>query len=92
MGTNSGTTHIKTIFSFLPKIENHFIGNVLCSCDDSVTELFNILDFSTINIVLYKPQKKDFRGVKWGGGEMGRGIVSSYPTIRKLSVLKGTNI
>jgi hypothetical protein len=29
MGTISGTTHIKTIFSFSPGTDRHFIGNVL---------------------------------------------------------------
>jgi hypothetical protein len=39
--TIGGTTHIKTIFSFSPGIGKHFIGNALCSSDDSVTGLIH---------------------------------------------------
>jgi hypothetical protein len=30
MGTISGVTHIKTLFSFFPDIGEHFIGNTVC--------------------------------------------------------------
>jgi len=40
-GTISGTTHIKTIFSFSSGTGKHFIGNALCSSDDSVTHLIH---------------------------------------------------
>jgi hypothetical protein len=55
--TISGTTHIKTIFSFSPGTGKHFIGNALCHSDDSVTQLIHILHFFTIN-VFNKPAEK----------------------------------
>jgi hypothetical protein len=39
MATISGTTNIKTIFSFSPCSGIHFSGNALCSSNDSVTQL-----------------------------------------------------
>jgi hypothetical protein len=50
----AGTTHIKTIFSFLTGTGSHFIGNELCSSDDSVTQLIHILHFLKINNVSLK--------------------------------------
>jgi len=59
-GTISAMTHIKMIFSFSPDTTKHFIGNVLCSCDDSVTELINILYLFMINnIFLQTPRRKN---------------------------------
>jgi hypothetical protein len=54
----SGTTHIKTIFSFLSGTGKHFIGNALSSSKDSVTQLFHIMHFLMINNAFYNPQKK----------------------------------
>jgi hypothetical protein len=53
----SGTTHIKTIFSFSPGTGMRLIGNAFCSSDDSVTQLIHILHFFTINIVFYNTLK-----------------------------------
>jgi hypothetical protein len=38
--TISGTTHFKTIYSSWTGTHEHFIGNALCSFDDSVTQIF----------------------------------------------------
>jgi hypothetical protein len=38
MDTISGTTYIEVVFS-LPGADKHFIGNALCSFDNSVTQL-----------------------------------------------------
>jgi len=67
MGTVSGTTHIKTIFSFSPGTEKHFTGNALCSSDDSVTQLIHNLHFFTLNSVLYKTlqNKRKSRSQIW---------------------------
>jgi len=43
MGTVSGTTHIKTIFSFSPGTGRHLLGNALCRSDDSAIQIVNIL-------------------------------------------------
>jgi hypothetical protein len=59
MGTISGTTHIKTIFSFSPGKGKHFIRNALCSSDDYVIQLSHILHFSSTNYVFYNlPEEK----------------------------------
>jgi hypothetical protein len=81
MGTISGTTHIKTIFSFSPGTGRNLIGNALCNSDDSVTQLIHILHFLTIECVYYKPQKKISSGVK--SGERGdQGIGPPLPSQR----------
>jgi len=49
--------HIKTIFSFCTGTGKHFIGNALCSSDDSVMKLIHILHFLATNIVFYQPLK-----------------------------------
>jgi len=43
MGTISGTTHIKTIYSSLAGIGKNFTGTTLCISDDSVMQLIHIL-------------------------------------------------
>jgi len=58
MDTISGTIYINTIFSFLPCINEHFTGNVLCSSDNSVMQLIHIFHFFMINSVFYKPPEK----------------------------------
>jgi hypothetical protein len=58
MGPISGTTRIKTIFSFSPGTGKHFIGNAFCNSDDSVTQHIHILHFFTTNGVLYKRQEE----------------------------------
>jgi hypothetical protein len=65
MGTISGTTHMKAILSSLPGTGKHFVGNELCSSDDSVTQLIHILQFFKI-FCFTNPQKKISRGVKSG--------------------------
>jgi hypothetical protein len=55
MGTISGKTLFKVIFSFLPGIGKHFIGNSLCSTNIHILHLF------LINNVSYKPLKKKSR-------------------------------
>jgi len=42
VGAITGTTLIKTLFSFSPSIDKHLIGKTLCSSDDSVTQLIHI--------------------------------------------------
>jgi hypothetical protein len=72
MGTISGMTYIKIIFSFLSGTGKHFIGYTLSSSDDSVMQLIHILHFFTINNVFYKLLEEKSRGVKsgeqWGLG------------------------
>jgi len=46
MGTISGTTHLKTIFSFSPATDKHFNGSEPYSSEDSVKQLSHILNFS----------------------------------------------
>jgi hypothetical protein len=58
MGTISGMTHIKMIFSFWTGIGRNFIGNGLCSCDDSVVQLICILCFFTIRSVFSTSPEK----------------------------------
>jgi len=81
---NSGTTHIKTIFSFWRGIGKHFTGNALCSYDDSVTEFVHILRFITIENLFYKPPHEE-----WGGHGMGPPF---YAKIRELPVHKATSM
>jgi hypothetical protein len=45
MGNISGTAHIKTLFSLSPVTGKHLIGNAICSSDDFVTQLIQVLDF-----------------------------------------------
>jgi len=54
MGTISGMTNIKMIFSSWPGIGKQFIVNELHSSEDSVTQLIQILHFLTINNIFYK--------------------------------------
>jgi hypothetical protein len=54
---HSGTTHIKTIFSFWSGVGKHFTGNVLCSSEDSVTLFIHILHFFTINFYVLQTSK-----------------------------------
>jgi len=58
MGTISGTLPIKTVFSFLPGIGRHIIGNTFCNSDNFVMHIIHILHFFMINSVLYKPQEE----------------------------------
>jgi anti-anti-sigma regulatory factor len=64
MGTIIGTIHIKTIFSLSPSTGKRFIGNVLCSSDDSVTQLIHILHFLTIENIFHKHSEDTSRRVK----------------------------
>jgi len=58
-GIISGTTHIKIIFNFSPDTDEHFTCNSFWNSDDSITQLFHMFHFSTINIVFYKhPDEK----------------------------------
>jgi hypothetical protein len=76
MGTISGTTHMKTILSFLPGI-----GNAFYSSDDPFSQLFHILHFFMIN--------SEKSNVEMRGPE--NGPSSSYPVIKELPLQKGTN-
>jgi len=58
-GTTSGTTHIKTIFSFSTGTGQNFIS--LCSSDYSCTQFIHILNFFTINNVFYNPEENVHR-------------------------------
>jgi hypothetical protein len=57
MGTISDTMRMKTIFSFSPATDKHFVGNALCSSDDFVTQLINILNFLRKKF-FYKPPEE----------------------------------
>jgi hypothetical protein len=67
-GTISGTTHIKTIFSFSPGMEStsYFLGNAIRRSDSSLTQPFHILYFFIINNILSNPKKKNSRGLIFG--------------------------
>jgi hypothetical protein len=90
VGTMSGITHIKTIFSFLPGTGKHVTGNTLCSSNDchathSYLALFHDNAF-------YKILEEKSKEVKSGGkGRPENGSPYSYPMIRKLSEQKGMN-
>jgi hypothetical protein len=85
-------THIKIIFSSLPGIGKHFIGNILCTSDNSVTQLIHILHFSTINNVFYKlPEEKILRSQICRTERAGNESPFSFPTMRKLPVQKDMN-
>jgi hypothetical protein len=55
MGTNSGTTHIRTVLIFSPDIDKHFTSNAPCNSGDSVTRIIHILHFFMINNAFYSP-------------------------------------
>jgi hypothetical protein len=57
MGTISGTTHLKAIFSFLPSTGEDFIGNTFCSSNNSFMQLNHILHLFLINSIFYKRPK-----------------------------------
>jgi len=76
------TWYIKMIISFLPGIGKHFIGNMLCSSDNSVMHVIAILHFVTINNVLHKSsEEKSPEESNLENGE-GEWVLSSYPTVR----------
>jgi len=54
-GTISGKTRVKTIFSFSPGIDKHFINNAFSISDDSLAKLIHILRFLMMDTVRYKP-------------------------------------
>jgi hypothetical protein len=58
IGTTSGTKHIRTIFSIWTGTDKHFIGNALCSSDDSDTQLIHILLFFIINNIFYRSSEE----------------------------------
>jgi hypothetical protein len=91
MGTISDTTHFKTMFSFWPGTDKHFIGNALCCSDGSVTQLLHSLHFFTINNVFQKKLEKIQTSKTWRQGD--RESVPpppiSYPAVKKLPILKG---
>jgi len=60
-GIISGTTHIKTIFSFSPDTGKRFICNALCNSDHSFTQLLRILHFMALNDVFYKPTDENIQ-------------------------------
>jgi hypothetical protein len=62
MGTISGTTHIKMIFSFSPVIGKHLIGNALWNAEDSIMQLIQILHSFAINDVFYNPPEENTPG------------------------------
>jgi len=66
MGTISGTTRIKTIFSFWTGIGKHFIGNALCRSADSVMQLSHTFHILTISNAFHKlRQEKIQRSQIW---------------------------
>jgi hypothetical protein len=80
MVTISGTTYIKTIFSFWSYIGKNFVGNALYSSDDSVRHLIQILHFFAINIVFNKlPEENIKRSQIWRKTGPENGHSSSYP-------------
>jgi hypothetical protein len=66
-----GTTQFKTIFNFSRDIGKDFISNALCSSDDSVTQITNILHIFTTDNVFHKPTKKNLKESSFekGGAE-----------------------
>jgi len=94
MGTVSGMTHIKTIFSFLSDIGKHFIDNMVCNSDDSMMQLTCILPFFfTMNRVLYKPPEEEIqRSQIWRTSGPGNESLSSLPMFRKLPIQKNVNM
>jgi len=59
MGTISGMTHIKMIFSFLPGIGKHFIGNSLCSSGDCHIAHSYFAFFHSKQCLLQTPRRKN---------------------------------
>jgi hypothetical protein len=77
-GTIIGTSHIKTIVSFLTGIGKRFFVKALCSSDVSVTQLIHILCFFTINVIFYKPREEKIeRREIWKRG--GREWIPPFP-------------
>jgi hypothetical protein len=86
--TTSGTTHIKTLFSFSPGTGRHFTGNALCnSADCYANHSHSALLRDKQSHVQTLDEKS--RGVK--SEERGSQGMGPYSTIRKFSVQKGTN-
>jgi hypothetical protein len=54
MGTTSGKTHIQTIFSFWLGTGKHFLGKALCSSENFVMQLSQILHSFAANNVFYE--------------------------------------
>jgi hypothetical protein len=52
--------------SFSPGIGKHFIGNTLCTSDDSVAEFIYVLHIVMISRVFYKCPEKKSKQVKSG--------------------------
>jgi hypothetical protein len=93
MGTISGTTHIRTVFSFSPGIGRHFTGNELCSSDDSFnTTLSHLVLIYDKQCLLLIPEAKIQSNQVWRMREPENGCPSSYPVIRKFPVQKDTNM
>jgi hypothetical protein len=75
MGTISGTTHIKTIFSFSSGTGNYSSGNAFSSSEDSVKQLIHILHKQSLLQTLRKnPDESNLEN---------EGTNCSYPKIRK---------
>jgi hypothetical protein len=92
MDTITGTTDMKMIFSFSPVTGSHFIGNALCSSDDSVTQLLHILQLCMIKkCLLQTTRRKNPKEKILEKEEQGNGPTLSCPTSRKLTVQKGKN-
>jgi hypothetical protein len=53
--TIGGTIHIKMTFSVFPGTGKHFVGNAVCSSNNSPPQLIHILQFFTISIVFHNP-------------------------------------
>jgi len=84
MGTISSTVHIKTIFNFLSGMSKDFIGNTLCSSDNSVMQHIHILHFFTIDSVPNKPlEEKNPEESNLETEEAREWVLSSCPVTRK---------
>jgi hypothetical protein len=88
MDTISGTTHIKTIFSFWTGDVRNFIGNALCISNDSVTQLIHTVYFSIIISVVSNLRNK--YPVYWNLENEGTRYWSPLFLFNRLPVQKST--
>jgi hypothetical protein len=71
-----------------------FTGNAIYSFDDSVkrTHILQFLTITNKTLFFTSPQEKEIQMNQiWRMRGLGNGSPSSYPTIRKLLVQKGSN-
>jgi hypothetical protein len=67
MTTISGTTHIKMIFIISPGNGKHLDGKVLCSSDDSVTQLIHVRGLEAVRRCYAEEGGKCYAKLLWWG-------------------------